>query len=133
MDCLENNNCNCIGDIIKTIIILQKKNSCIDTNSGCDRPFLGPNITSLNYNTRPVTLYNCSTGTPWTFTYTVGETTGETSIFRVESLDDCCCTCRLLYPGTEENTYLSTNQFVTINLNCVGAMRCFADTFVELG
>lgn len=133
MDCLENiDDCGCFAEVLKTILILQKKNSCIDNNTGCDRPFLGPNNNNTIYNTRPVTLYNCSTGTPWSFPYTVGEVTGDSTIFRVESLDDCCCTCRLLYTG-EDGNYLNTNQFVTINLNCVGAMSCLADTFVELG
>ncbi|MBQ2640224.1 MAG: hypothetical protein IJF92_05660 [Bacilli bacterium] len=134
MNCSDNrDDCNCFTDILKTILILQKKNACIDNNTGCDRPFLGPNSTNSIYNTRPVTLYNCCTGEPWSFPYTVGETTGDTTIFRVESLDDCCCTIRLLYPGTEEGTFLNTNQFVTINLNCVGAITCLSDTFVELG
>lgn len=129
MDCNENN-C-CFSDILKTILILQKKSSFIDNNTGCDKPYLGPTNNST-FNTRPITLFNCSTGAPWSFEYTVGDVTGESTVFRVESLDDCCCTCRLLYTG-EDGTYLNTNQFVTINLNCCGAIRCFTDTFVELG
>lgn len=133
MDCTDNtNNCGCFTDILKTILILQKKNSCIDNTAGCDKPFLGPNGNNSSYNTRPITLFNCSTGTPWSFPYTVGEVTGDSTVFRVESLDDCCCTCRLLYTGEDDN-YLNTNQFVTINLNCCGAISCLADTFVELG
>ena len=59
--------------------------------------------------------------------------TGSSNVLRIESLDDCCCTCRILYPSTsEEGQYLSTNQFVTIDLNCCGAIRCLNDTYVDL-
>ncbi|MBE6158026.1 MAG: hypothetical protein E7160_04455 [Firmicutes bacterium] len=127
------NECGCLSDILRTIIMLQRQNCDNNCSLGCDRPYLGPNMNNISYNTRPVNLYNCCTGTTWTFPYTVGETTGESDVLRVESLDECCCTCRILYPGTTEGTYLSTNQFVTINLDCVGAMQCLTDTFVELG
>lgn len=132
MDRSENNSCGCLSDILRRIIILQKQNCDNDSCNGCDRPYLGPTATNFCYNTRPIMLYNCCSGEPWSFTYTVNGTTGESTIFRVESLDGCCCTCRILYPGTEEGTYNSTNQFFTINLDCVGAIRCMSDTFVDL-
>ena len=28
--------------------------------------------------------------------------------------------------------YVATNQFFTINLNCVGALECLADTYVDV-
>ena len=53
MNCSDNrDDCNCFTDILKTILILQKKNACIDNNTGCDRPFLGPNSTNSIYNNR---------------------------------------------------------------------------------
>ena len=90
-------------------------------------------MTSVCYNTRPIQLYNCSNGNPWSFSYTLPDgTEGTSNIFRIESLDDCCCTCRLLYLNTESNQYTSTGQFVTINLNCCGAIRCLIDTYIDL-
>lgn len=131
MNCSENNNCSsCIFDVLKRILLLQKQDFDNECYVGCDKPFLGPSIASVCYNTRPFQLYNCCTGTPWSFDLTTTE--GTSNVFRVESLDDCCCTCRLLTLNTETNTYTSTGEFVTIDLNCCGAIRCLTDTYVDL-
>ena len=114
-----NNNCgecNCIGDILKNIICMQQKSSIFCDEGGCDRPFLGPNNTDC-YNTRPISFYSCCTGE----IYTVNGS----SIFRLESIDDCCCKCRIL--NFADGTYTSTNDFFTINLNCVSAIKCYQD------
>ena len=131
------NNCNsCIADILKVILILQESvcgnDSCLQT---CDRGFLGQNATSF-YNTRPIVLYTCgSNGTPLALPISrdPAETTTST-VFRLEKLDDCCATCRVLEPNpdtTSTQPYVSTNSFFTMNLNCVCALRCLPDTFVE--
>ena len=135
MNCSDNNNCSsCIFDILKKILVLQKQDFECDNFIGCDKPFLGPITQNTCYNTRPILLYICCNGTPWTFDYTLTDgTIGSSNVLRIESLDDCCCTCRILYPSTsEEGQYLSTNQFVTIDLNCCGAIRCLNDTYVDL-
>lgn len=132
MNCSDNNNCSsCIFDVLKKILILQKQDFD-DDFIGCDKPFLGPTTPITFYNTRPIELYNCCSGTAWTFPYTLPDgTTGTSSVFRVENLDDCCCTCRILYPNAT-NEYASTGSFVTIDLNCCGAIRCLADAYIEL-
>ncbi len=133
MNCSENNCSSCIFDILKKILILQKREFNQENFVGCDKPFLGPTLTSVCYNTRPIELYNCSNGNPWSFNYTLDDgTEGISNVFRIESLDDCCCTCRLLYLNTESNQYTSTGQFVTIDLKCCGAIRCLTDTYVDL-
>ena len=58
------------------------------------------------------------------------------SIFRVEKLDGCCATFRVLAPNPEESCcnsipYIATNSFFTMNLNCVCAIKCLNDTFVD--
>ena len=131
----ENNTCeNCIADILKVILILQQSvcqnDCCMET---CDRGFLGQN-SSLCYNTRPINFYNCMSGTLWTFPYTLGETSNTSSVFRIENMEDNCCTCRVLAPNpvtSSEEPYVSTNSFFTINLDCVSAIKCLADTFVS--
>ncbi len=132
MNCSDNNCSSCIFDILKKILMLQQQN--FDENFvGCDKPFLGPSLPTLAYNTRPIQLFNGSTGTPWTFEYTLADgTTGTSDVLRVESLDDCCCTCRILYLDPTTSTYLSTAEFVTIDLNYCGAIRCLTDTFITL-
>ena len=129
MNC-DNNCSSCISDIIKKIIILQKRDCESDEFIGCDKPFLGPTIPITTYNTRPIMLYNSGTGLPWTFEYTIDGTISTSNVLRVEYLDECCCTCRILYPNND--SYSSTGQFVTIDLNSCGAIRCLADTNVEL-
>lgn len=127
----ERNECGCIHNILKKILLLQNQDFDSECYSGCDKPYLGPTCTTICYNTRPINLFNCCTGTPWSFPYTINGVTGESSVFRIESLDDCCCTCRILY-FNEENVLVATNEFFTLDLNCVGAIKCLADTSLDL-
>lgn len=130
----ECNHCdNCIADILKVILILQQNadqfDSCLDT---CDRGFLGQQCCPTCYNTRPIVLYTCgSNGIPLSMPISKSPTEETTSsIFRVEKLDDCCATCRVLTVNTD-NSYTPTNSFFTINLDCLCAIRCLDDTFIE--
>lgn len=124
--------CGCIAELLKKILLLQKQDFDNCCHADCDKPFLGPISNTVCYNTRPITLYNCCTGESWSFPYTINDTTSESTVFRIESLDECCATCRILYYNTEEATYVGTNEFFTIDLNCVGAIKCHADTFIEI-
>lgn len=117
----KNNDCGCISEILKKIIRLQRNSFHSCSKEGCDKPFLGPDDITC-FNTRPISLYNCTTGEIWSVD-------GE-SIFRVESIDDCCCTCRIL--NFANGTFTSTNQFFTIDLNCVSAVKCYDDTYVAI-
>lgn len=130
----ECNTCNnCISDILKVIIILQQSanqvDSCMDT---CDRGFLGQQCCGICYNTRPIMLFTCSSnGVPLSMPISKSPTEETTSnIFRVEKLDDCCATCRVLIANSD-NTYTATNSFFTINLDCLCIIRCLDDTFIE--
>lgn len=115
------NDCGCISQIIKKIIRLQKNSFKACSQEGCDKPFLGPDDITC-FNTRPVSLYNCSTGALWSV--------DDNTIFRLESLDDCCCTCRIL--TLDNGVYTSTNRFFTIDINCVSAIKCFNDTYISI-
>jgi spore coat protein Z len=135
---------NCIAEILKVILILQqnacKDDTCLET---CDRGFLGCNVAAVNCNTRPVTLYVCdSNGTPWSMPINKSDDSCQgpncsltSCVFRIEKLDDCCATFRVLAPNTDTcdnaKPYVATNSFFTINLNCVCCIRCLPDTFVE--
>lgn len=133
MNCSDNNCSSCISDIIEKILILQKKDFGCDSYVGCDKPFLGPITSQICYNTRPIQLYNCSSGNPWSFNYTAEDgSTAVSNTLRAELLDECCCTCRILALDTTTGEYSSTNEFVTIDLKCCGAIRCFNDTYIEL-
>ena len=132
MGCEDKNRTCCLADVLRKILALQKQDFDNESYSGCDKPFLGPVCSSVCYNTRPITLYNCCTGTQWSFPYTLNGESRQSTVFRIEALDDCCCTCRILYPNSTNGGYASTNQFFTLDLGCVGALQCLAYTYVEL-
>lgn len=125
-----NETCEDLRDVLCTIVKIQKRGECFDEGiTSCDRPFLGANNNTL-YNTRPITLYTCPTNTLWTMPYTLNGVEETSSVFRVEAVEDCCATFRVLAPGETDGTFVTTNSFFTINLKCVGAIRCLADTYV---
>lgn len=133
MDCQNNSCSSCIYDILNKILLLQKQDFDCNNYVGCDKPFLGPIVNNNCYNTRPIELYICCNGNPWSFDYTLSDgTTGTSNVFRIESLDECCCTCRILYYDDTTSNYLSTNQYVTIDLKCCGAIRCLQDVYIDL-
>lgn len=131
----ERNNCsdNCMADILKVILILQQSaegsDACLDT---CDRGFLGQQCCPVCYNTRPITLFTrCGRNTPLAMPISKSPSETVTStVFRLEKLDGCCATCRVLVVNAD-NTYTSTNSFFTINLDCLCIIRCLDDVFIE--
>ena len=139
----DNDSCRCIAEILTIINILQQNANCNDSClETCDRGFLGCGATTLNCNTRPIMLYTCSgNGTPWSMPTTrdnvVCGDEGVTcsSVFRVEKIDGCCATFRVLAPNPDETEttipYVATNSFFTMNLNCVCSLRCLPDTYIE--
>lgn len=147
-----NNECsNSIADILKVILILQQNacpESCLDS---CDRPMLGGGPNCLICNTRPVMLYTCcGNGVPWTMPICKDLTTTCSNpqesnantmcecsnVFRVEKLDGCAATFRVLAPNPDQSCcnsqpYIGTNSFFTMDLSCCCVIRCLNDTFVE--
>lgn len=140
-----NNNqegCSCIAEILSVINVLQQNaNCCGDTClETCDRGFLGCGTTTLGCNTRPVILYTCSgNGTPWSMPTTrenidCNESDTCSNVFRVEKVDGCCATFRVLAPNPDTTSlypYVATNSFFTMNLNCCCVLRCLPDTYIE--
>ena len=129
---MDNNFC-CLGKILKVIDTLQKQTNSCEIEDGCNRPFLGTIPTTLEFNTRPITLYT-KDGNLFTVAY---DTTGDTSsVFRVENVKGCCVKLRVLVPNTTPDVdpnfaYNSTNTFITYDLKCCGAIRCLPDIIIE--
>lgn len=126
-----NNDCSCFSKIIEKIIYLQQQGDVCDNFNGCDRPFLGSINNTVCLNTRPITFYGCN-GDSFIFPYTLNGVDGESGVFRVENLDECCCKCRVLAPNPDTTTvatypYVATSDFFTINLNCLCAIKCLTD------
>ena len=129
-----NENC-CFGKLLKVIDILQRNangDCCIDES--CTRPFLGGTPNIVCYNTRPVTFYTCS-GNLFTASYQVGQETRTSSVFRVEKVNGCCVKCRILEANSDQSdpsrAYVATNQFVTINLDCICVISCLQDIIID--
>lgn len=142
----ETTDCKCIAEILTVISILQQNanctgDCCLET---CDRGFLGCNVSTVGCNTRPIMLYTCcGNGTPWSMPTTrdnvVCGDEGVTcsNVFRIEKIDGCCATFRVLADNTDTSTsatipFVSTNVFFTMNLNCVCVLRCLPDTYVDV-
>ena len=135
--------CRCIAEILTVINVLQQNANCCGETclETCDRGFLGCGTTTLGCNTRPVVLYTCSgNGTPFSMPTTRENVVcGDegvvcSNVFRVEKVDGCCATFRVLAENTDPTAtypYSATNSFFTMNLNCVCALRCLPDTYVE--
>ena len=139
----DNDKSCCISEILSVINVLQQNaeccgDACLDT---CDRGFLGNGTTSLGYNTRPVILYTAAgNGTPWSMPTTREDVVcgdeGVTcsNVFRVEKIDGCCATFRVLAPNTDTTSlypYVATNSFFTMDLKCCCCLRCLPDTYIE--
>ena len=135
-----NENSCCFKKTLKLIDILQRsseQDECFDNS--CSRPFLGVNIPSLCFNTRPVTFYGCNNNLITVNYNTVidGEPiTGTSSTFRVENVDDGCVRLSVLIPNPDTTDtlrpYINTNDIITLNLGCICALKCLPDTIVDL-
>ncbi len=133
----ENKECkSCIKGILEVICMIQNNAGPTGGLNSCDRPSLGIGPSCITCNTRPVILYTCcGNGVAWSMPTTRTETVTETStVFRVEKIDGCCCTCRVLAPNPDTTStypYVSTDSIFTIDINCISAIRCLNDTYVE--
>ena len=131
----ENNTSSCC--IAKTLcIIAELQNNAEKFDCGantCDRRFLGNvSTSSFCFNTRPVSFYTCS-GNLISLPYSFNGTEGTSSVFRVEKVDGCCCVCRILANNSDESSelpYVDTNNFFTLNTDCVSMLRCLDDTYI---
>lgn len=125
----------CFAKMLKVIDILQR-NASLDVcnDESCTRPFLGGNPNIICFNTRPITFYTCS-GDIFNASYMVNGQSRTSSVFRVECIDGCCVKCRILEanPDTTDpaRTYIATNQFITINLDCICVVSCLADVIID--
>ena len=127
---------NCMYEILKTILVLQKEANmpecCLDT---CDKKCLGCTPSVCCCNTRPVTIYTCgccNTSLQIPVSKSPSETT-TSNVFRIEKLDDNCATFRVLIANETDGsiTYTATDSFFTISLSCICVLKCLADTFIE--
>ena len=120
----------CIKNLLKLICLLQdnsENSNCLE--EGCSKSFLGPNINCICYNTRVITIYN-KNGSLFTTTYIDEDNVTQTSsLFRVERVLEDTCVLRIL--SEIDGDYVSTNNFITVNLGCICAIKCLDDVVIE--
>ncbi|MFV0274864.1 MAG: hypothetical protein ACK5HL_01300 [Bacilli bacterium] len=127
-----------ITDTLKTIVALQNAANRLSSEpETCNRNFLGnSNRGNCEFNTRPITLYGCGTNELMRFPVDKDDAEGnESPVLRCEKVDGCTIVCRVLCEKQNETRckkYEATESFVTINMCCVGAVRCLTDTYVEI-
>ena len=124
---------NCLARVLNVINVLQnniEKIDCLDNS--CTKPYLGPNTSLVYFNTRPIMLYLCNNN-PVTLNYTSADGESTTTVFRVENVTNDSVSVLLLEESIDSDgntTYLSTNTYATINLDCICAIRCLPDVIV---
>lgn len=129
-------NCKCIATILKTICLAQKEAKKIIGSDTCSRRFLGGSDFQNEYNTRPVQLYlNCCNGnSPLQMPADRNDTepSGDLSnIFRLEKIEDCCATFRVLLQTPDSGPIIATNSFFTVDLKCICMIRCLDDIYID--
>lgn len=117
---------NCLNNLLKYICLLQNNSNKLCINEGCTKPFLGPNIEVECYNTRVISLYK-KDGSLYTLNY---DSTNTSSLFRIMNIEGNSLT--LLVLSNNDNTYSSTNRYITINTNCICAIRCITDVSINI-
>lgn len=126
---------NCVAEILQVINILQD-NACPENYlNSCDRPALGGGTNCIICNTRPIMLYTCcGNGVPWSMPITRTTSGTTSSVFRVEKIDGCCATFRVLESNPDAASlypYVSTDSIFTMDVGCMCCIRCLNDTYVE--
>ena len=129
---------SCFLGTLRLIDTLQRtSNREEECDNSCNRPFLGNMSRTICINTRPITFYRCDNSLiSVEFTEETGNN-NRSSIFRIERVEGNCITCTILAPANileieNGEDFRSTRQTAIINLDCVCAIKCLPDTFVDL-
>lgn len=108
-----------IAQLLKKIDQMQKDAIIANTVNQCDNCMI-----SAMYNTKPIALYYCNTGTRCEIT--VPNTTTVANLFRVEEVrNDETVVLRLLVEDTTTNEVTCTTYTFVIRISCIGAVQCF--------
>lgn len=121
---------SCIKNLLKLILVLQNNSVNISCGSNdCCKPFLGPSLSTDCYNTRVVTLYT-KDGSLFNGTFDDENVTSESPYFRIQDIQDNCCTLMVLNYVNE--SFIPTRRTVVINIGCICAVKCIDDVRLAL-
>lgn len=119
----------CVCRTVKFIDMLQRKFAIDGCCISCTAPRLGENVPGVNtFNTRPFILYT-ECGDPFAIAPDPITAPGTlTTVFRVESVRDCCAVLRAIV--IEEGEFVGTNACVTVDLCEFIGIQCLPDVFI---
>ena len=122
-------NNRCILHFMRYIHLLQMNSSNKQIfNSFCDKNYLGPILPNYNFNTRVISIYD-KNGNLFHSSYISNNIILESQFFRIMSFSDYYCT--LLILQNDNGNFSSTNQFITVDISSIAAIRCIQDIFIS--
>ncbi|QVK17219.1 hypothetical protein KHQ81_10005 [Mycoplasmatota bacterium] len=130
----DNNEACCLCQRLKYICYMQKKCCQEACCLNCEACELGSNIPGQNtFNTRPFYLY-LTDGTQFSFINPIDGT--EYTVFRVESIRNCCGVLRALtltFTGSTLDTavYTATDFCCTVDICKFIGIQCLPDTYIS--
>lgn len=121
---------SCIRNLLKLILVLQNNSMDISCYSNdCSKPFLGPSLSIDCYNTRVITLY-MKDGSLLNGTFNNGNEIIESSYFRIQAIDNDCCTLMIL--NKVDGSFIPTRRTIVVNIGCICAIKCIEDIRITL-
>ncbi|MBQ2640223.1 MAG: hypothetical protein IJF92_05655 [Bacilli bacterium] len=114
---------NCITNLLKLICLLQNNSIINSCKKNCTKPYLG-SISNTLYNTRPINIYN-KNGSLFTTNYNGSNI----SLFRIKEIKNNCAILTPLI--NNEGTLEATTNNININTNCICAIRCLNDVYIN--
>lgn len=121
---------SCIRNLLKLILVLQNNSMDISCGSNdCSKPFLGPSLSIDCYNTRVITLY-MKDGSLFNGTFNDGNTLIESPYFRIQDIDNDCCTLMIL--NYVDGAFIPTRRTIVVNIGCICAIKCIEDIRITL-
>lgn len=119
----------CVCRTVKFIDMVQKKFGLDGCCVTCSAPRLGENVPGVNtFNTRPFILFT-EDGDPFAIAPDPITAPGTlTTIFRVESIRDCCAELRAIV--ITDGVFVGTNACVTVDLCEFIGIQCLPDVFI---
>ena len=108
-----------IAALLSKIDQMQKEAIIANATNQCDNCMM-----SAMYNTKPIALYLCNTGTR--FEAEVNNTDTTCDLFRVEEVrNNETVVLRLLVENAETGEVTCTTYTIVVRIACIGAVQCF--------
>lgn len=112
----------CIKNLLQFINVLQRNS--LERTDWDNNLCLEKKVAGTCYNTRVISLFNCQ-GKLIESEYLFDGCTASSSVFRIQDVQDDCCT--LLILRKDNDSYISTGQCIVVDIGCICAVKCLGD------